>query len=321
MRAGESHISNGRGRAIVALALVAMLGVALIPTVASGKKKKKPRDFATKSLSAGLSSGNTDQLTTGCDKKFHATGGGYTVVPSFTPPASGTRTSAGVSSPSGVTAWTASDTAYTVPSVAGTFTAFVRCEKNSFAKALQVLSGTSTLAVGEGANLVINCPPGTHALNGGYSTSGPPVPSNPAKLGAEIFDSRRTGISQWTVHAINPSPDGVGPQAVTGYATCEKGGRAISEVSSTVPIFNDSRMAADPACGKGQHAVSGGFSIAPSTPSAIPTVSMDENQPVGQSAWHFGLYELPTFALPAGSTLTGTAYCRSNKPPKLKKHK
>ena len=289
------------------------------------KKKKKGPPAVTTSSQLSFASGTTVPATAHCPARTHVTGGGFNVSPPFTPPSTGLRSVTSTSHPTGPAGWHASGSAFFTPAAAGSFTTHARCESNSLGKFAEIISQTITLAPASAQTFTFSCPPGTHALSGGYAgagTAGFDYPPNmpPTNLRIIPLQSRRTSPTQWTVQALNSSAS---PAAATftGYAVCERDakGRTISEASTFVALINDSRASGDPTCaGRKQHVVSGGFLIFPNTVGGVPATAIDEFQPVGKGTWHLGLHELVNRGLPAGSSLQTYAYCA---PDTLKKKK
>lgn len=294
----------------LAAALVAVAGMT---GAADAKKKKKKPVASTRSASSPLNPGTTATATVSCTGKTHATGGGFAVAPSFTPPATGLRTLPTLDGPLGPKGWTASAAAYTNPSSSGRITTYARCEKNSAGKIAIRANTSQAIPAGFGQNLVFNCPAGTHAISGGFAGDGPTALNSLATFRIIVLQNRRTAPGQWTISGYNRS--GAPTSTLTGYAVCEanaKGG-GVSEVSTTVPLADDARTVADPTCSKKKHVVSGGFLVSPLPPGTVPVVGVDESQPVGNRSWHTGLHEFPSFTLPAGATLQAVAYCKNGK--------
>lgn len=300
-----------RRRAAVALALAALASLAAVAHAVDAKKKKKGGSVAsTRSASSPLAAGGTATATANCKGKTHATGGGFSVAPNFTPPATGLRSLPTLDGPLGNKGWTSSAAAYTNPAASGALTGFVRCEKDTAGKVVIRTNSSVPLGPGIGQNLVFNCPPGTHVISGGFAGEGPTNLASLATFRIIVLQSRRTGPGQWTVTAYNRT--GAPTATVTGYAVCELNGKgqAVSEVSTFTALTNDARAVGDPSCSKKKHVVSGGFLVTPLPPGNVPVIGVDETQPVGKRSWHTGLHEFPTFALPPGSSLQAVAYCK-----------
>ena len=310
MKAGERQRRNRR-RTAAMLFLCALVSLAGLSAVADAKKKKSKPVASTKSASSPLAAGTSATATANCSGKTHTTGGGFTVAPNFTPPATGLRTLPTLDSPLGNKGWTATSAAYTNPASVGSLTAYARCEKNSAGKIAIRSSSSASLAGGVGQSLVFNCPPGTHVISGGFGGDGPAALNSLASFRIIVLQSQRTGPGQWTITAYNRT--GAPTSTLTGYAVCEFNakGSSVSEVSSFVPVANDARTVADPTCSKKKHVVSGGFLVSPLPPGTVPVIGVDETQPVGKRSWHTGLHEFPSFTLPAGSALQAVAYCKN----------
>jgi hypothetical protein len=316
MSRGTGHKSGRRGRfaAIVGLALLVALA-GLTPAVsAKGKKKKVKNAAVTRTATAPLSAGQTEDLTAACGKGTHLSGGGFAIAPNFNPATnSGMRSISATSYPFSSSSWTASTTAFTNPASTGTFTAAARCERNALGQLSSRLSSATTLPPGALQSSVLNCTPGNHVISGGYSGTAASNPANLLGFRMVVLQSSRTGPGQWTVVAYNsnlgPSPV---PVTMTAYVLCEKNvkGRAVGEVSTSVPLADNQRASADASCGKKQHVVSGGFVVTPNGVGNVPTVGTDEFLPVGKRSWHVGLHEWQSIAMPAGSALRTIAYCK-----------
>jgi hypothetical protein len=291
-----------------------MLAIAGVAGVADAKKKKKKKKSTavTKTASGPLAAGNAAVTgSASCTGKTHMTGGGLAIAPSFAPPASGLRSVASGSSPSGAKGWSTSAGAFNNPSSFGTLTTYVRCEGNSQGQLVNTLSTSATLAQGEGSTATLNCAPGTHVISGGYSGTGIVNTANPANgYRIVILVSRRVGERTWSVFAYNSSLANT-PGTVTAYATCEKNkkGVSVSEAASpAVPVTVNTRSNADAACTGKTHVVSGGFQVTPNGAGQVPGVTIDETYPSGKKGWHVGLFNLSN--PPAGSALQAFAYCK-----------
>ncbi len=301
---------------LAALAVVALAALAATPSLAA-KKKSKKASLVTRQTPASIGPGLATTLNTPCPKKNHATGGGYLVSPSFSPGGlTGTRTAPTESRPTGFRAWAAGAAAFATPPSPGTFTSFARCEPDTAIKSIG--TGTpnfSTIPAGLSQTVTMNCTAGGKVVTAGFQTSAPPLLSDPSKRAGSVLQSRRSGPSSWTLQVGNPSPPvGAGDITLSTSFICAKGGKSISEASTTVPIGDDTRTTADVSCSKKQQVVSGGFSIAPNVAGApVPAVSVDEFHPSGSRGWHLGLYELTGFDLPAGAAVTLYAYCKKPK--------
>lgn len=321
--AATERIATSKVRAVAGA--TADLGAA--PAKKKKKKRKKNASPATTvSAQAAFASGTTVATTANCTGATHMTGGGFNVSPSFGPPGTGIRSVTSTSYPTGPTGWHASGSAFSTPLASGSFTTQVQCESNSLGKLASILSQTTTLAPASAFTFNFTCPPGTHALSGGYAGAGIAGFAYQAQNFRIIpLQSRRTSPTQWTVQAANSS-FATASATLVGYVVCERDakGRTISETSTFTPLVNDARAGGDPACTTGnQHVVSGGFLLSPNAPGpqGIPSFAIDEFQPVGKGTWHLAGHEIVGFALPAGSSLQTFAYCAPDSLPKKKKKK
>jgi hypothetical protein len=303
---------RARDRFLVAGLVVALSASAPVLATAKGKKKKKAPAAVTKTASAPLAAGSSATATASCTGKSHATGGGLAVSPNYVPNSNtGLRSLALGNTPLGSKGWVATASAYTNPASSGALTTSVRCESNALGKIALRSSSSQTLAGSTGGDIVLNCPPGTHVISGGYQ--GDP-PTNLASLNTFriiILQSRRTGPGQWTVSGYNRT--GAPTSTMTGHVVCElnRKGSGVREVSAFAPTNNDARTSADATCPKKTHVVSGGFLVSPATfPGAVPVVGIDETVPVGRRTWHVGIHEFPGAGLPPGSALQTVAYCK-----------
>jgi len=313
---GRDHDRMGRRRraaAVLSLAALASLA-AMAPAVDAKKKKKKGSPAVTRSSAVPFTQASDATVTTACPKGTHVTGGGFVVSPNFDPNSTtGLRSMNSTSHPSGNKSWTSGGSAYATPPASGSFTGFARCEKDSVGKLAVTANSTATISPGAGQNMAFNCPPGTHAISGGYS--GPSLGAFTFAIASArivVLGSRRTGAGQWTISAYNNSSSPASA-TLTGYATCELNGKgqSVSEASAFAPVVDNGRTVADATCSKKKHVVSGGFLVSPATfPGSVPFIGVDENQPTGKRGWHVGLHEFPPFALPPGSSLQATAYCK-----------
>jgi hypothetical protein len=82
------------------------------------------------------------------------------------------------------------------------------------------------------------------------------------------------------------------------------------------PIADNGRTSANATCAGKTHSVGGGFLISPTQVGTVPAVGVDQMQPVGAKAWQVGLFEYPSFAPPAGSSVAAYSYCKKNALPK-----
>ncbi len=320
MRATEGEISRGLRPALMTgvglgLAALLLLGAMIAPAMAAKKKSKKPK---TVTSTGPISPGGLTTTSASCPKGYHVTGGGQAVTPSFNPASlSGVRTLPLEAAPTPIAQWSGGAAAFTLPPVGGTLNVFGRCEANEAIKGLSSSSNTASIPLGIANTSTVTCPSGTKVLTGGFLVSGPPSSADPTKRGASVLQSRRLSTNQWIFTVANPSPpEGVGAVSATFRVLCTKGGKSISEATTTTPILNDLRTNSDATCsGKKVEVVGAGFQITPNTAGSggLPAVGIDEFQPTGKQGWHLGLYELPLFNLPIGSSVTNYAYCKKIK--------
>jgi hypothetical protein len=319
MRAREIARSSARQRSTVVLLLAALVALAgLAPALAEANKKKPKPGARTVSFGVPFSSASTRSETATCPKKTHLTGGGFAVTPHFDPTLnSGLRSVTTTSHPVGARNWTASGSAYDTPPATGIFAAYVRCERNAFARLAVTLSSSATVPPGQAANMVLDCPRRAHVVTGGYSGTGI-VGFNHTQPSYRIIplQSRRTGPREWTVFAANSAFASEGA-SITAYAVCERNGKgqAVSQASTTSTLAENGRTMADASCPGKRHVVSGGFALSPipTGAGAIPVTAIDEFQPVGSRGWHLGLHESTLFGLPPGGAVQMIAYCKQGK--------
>jgi len=307
---------TGRRLTSVALAaLAAMLAFAALGGDAEAKKKKKKPINPASTVTSVLTMGSSTSVAgaASCPGKTHATGGGFAVAPTFTPPSTGLRTLNSTSNPSGTQGWATGGSAYASPIAAGQFTTFARCERNTAGRISIRASSSLTLAPGAGQSIVFDCPSSSHAISGGYAA--PSLAAFSTAFSSHrivVVQSRRTGRGQWTISAYN-NPNSPASANLTGYAVCElnaKGSAVTQAASSLAPVINDGRTAADATCTGKTHSVSGGFLVSHAFPGAVPLVSVDESHPVGRRGWHTGLWEFPQVILPASTSLQTFVYCK-----------
>jgi hypothetical protein len=261
-----------------------------------------------------LSSSQTQSASAKCPGGMHVTGGGFSVSPVYNPAGgTGTKANVQISRPGGGKRWVATAGASQVPPSAGSFTAYARCERNSLGK-LAARRTSPTQAVGPSASQTesLVCPSGSHILFGGFGTDAPFTVSTPASSQLVVVRSQRDTSRQWTVTGYNPGPV---TATMTAYFYCEsnRGSSKVSSRSQTVPLANDGRVEANPGCPRHQHVVAGGFSIQPlPVPGiVIPSALVDESKPAGRG-WKAAAYENTGYNLPAGSSLTVSAYCKKS---------
>jgi hypothetical protein len=302
-------VSNRAGGQLGAFAAAALVALAAAAPAALAKGS-----VATASETAPLSSSQAQTASARCPGGMHVTGGGFAVSPVYSPAGgTGTKANVQVSRPDGKKRWVAAAGASQVPLSAGSFTSYARCERNSLGR-LAARRTSPTESVGPSASQTesLVCPTRTHILFGGFGTDAPFTVSNPASSQLVVVRSQRDSARQWTVTGYNP---GTVAATMTAYFYCEsnRGSSKVSSRSQTVPLANDARAEANPACPKHQHVVAGGFSIQPlPVPGiVIPSALVDESMPAGRG-WKAGAYENPGYNLPAGSTLTVSAYCKKS---------
>jgi hypothetical protein len=321
---GRETIGLSRGARLLVLALAAGLLVGVLATPAVAKKNKNKGPAVTRTASVPLAPSAQASGTAHCPGKTHVTGGGWSVANPYsangTDPIAddtGTRINHVQSQPVGLRNWIAGAAALANPSGATTFTSFARCESNPYSSTISAISQTSTVPVGEGRNLVLNCAPNAHVLTGGFSFGPPGDLADPFATRASVYESRRTDPRTWTIHLINPN-SAPSPVTITVNFLCElnRKGTQVSEASSATPIVDNGRTSATATCTGKAHSVAGGFLISPTEAGAVPAVGVDQMQPVGAKAWQVGLFEYPTFGLPAGSSVTAYSYCKKNALPK-----
>jgi hypothetical protein len=302
-------VSNRWGIRLGEFAAAALLALAATAPAALAKGS-----VATASETAPLSSSQTQTASAKCPGGMHVTGGGFAVSPVYNPAGStGTKATVQVSRPDGKKRWVATAGASQVPLSAGSFTAYARCERDSLGRLAARRSPGSPVAPSAAQSQSLSCPHGAHILYGGFSTDLPFSVPNPASSQLVVVRSERVSTRQWIVTGYNPSL--TVPATLSAYFYCEanRGSSKVSSRSSTVPLVNDSRAEAQPGCPKRQHVVSGGFSIQPLPVPGIvfPSAFVDESKPAGKG-WKAGVYESPGFNLPAGSSLTVSAYCKKS---------
>lgn len=315
MGALDDWLATRRTGRVLAAALATALAIGALGGDADAKRKKRKAKNPSTTVSAPLSIASSTSVngTAACPPKAHATGGGYAVSPSFTPPSTGVRSLSSTSYPSGTQSWVAGGSAYASPVASGQFTTFARCEKNTAGRITIRASSSLTIAPGAGQDIVFDCPPSAHVISGGYS--GPSLGAFTSDLQSHrivVLQSRRTASGQWTISAFN-NPQAPGAVTLTGYAVCEanaKGSAVTEAASAAAPVINDGRTTADATCTGRRHSVSGGYAVSHTFPGAVPLVSVDETNPVGKVGWHVGLWEYPMVILPAGATLQTFVYCK-----------
>jgi hypothetical protein len=298
---------------VAALSLAVLVAFAGVGPAADAKKKKKKKKVTavTKSATVPLNSGTAATGSASCTGKTHMTGGGLAIAPAHTPPASGLRSVAPGSSPSGAKGWSTAAGAFNTPAASGTLTSYVRCEGNNSGQLVNTLSSSATLPPGQGTTFTITCAPGTHAISGGYQGTGIVNFANPANgYRIVVLVSKRSSARAWTVNAFNSSLANTAG-TITAYVTCERDAKGVSvseAASAAVPVTLTQRSSADATCSKKAHVVSGGFSVSPNGQGAVPGVTVDETYPVGRRGWHAALYNVSN--PPPGSTLQTFAYCK-----------
>ena len=329
MGSGEKRLLGRRLTLFGIAALAALLAVGSASPAVAKKKKKKAQPAITTSAAGPLSSASTGSASASCTGNTHITGGGYAVAPhlSFGPPPSGLNAVSSTSIPAGATGWSAKADAFVVTPASGSLTTFARCESNSLSRIGVVVTGSATVPPGILANLVIQCPSGTHVVGAGYDGTGLGAYAlNNQNFRIIVLQSRRTALNEWTISAFENSVGMNPPSGTVNVAgICEKDakGRSIGEVSTFSAFGNASRATGDPTCPAKQHVVSGGYALSPipSNMGSPPIVGIDEFEPSGKSTWHLGLHTVPTQPQPPGSSVATYAYCAKDTIKKKKKKK
>jgi hypothetical protein len=318
MKGMAIYRATGRKRGLPAV-LAGLLALGALTPVVEAKKKKPRSPAVTRTAAVSLLPGTQQSATARCPKGRHISGGGFSVSPTYTASVTdaftddtGTRSVHLQSQSAGNRSWISGAAALTSPTVAGTFSAIARCERNDLGKLAVTLSGSSTIPVGQGNTTTLTCPAGTHVLTGGFAGSPPGNLADPQGRRLTMTESRRVSNSTWEIRAINPL-DAPSVATLSTNVVCERNGkRGVLENSAVLPIVDNGRTGSTVPCARRkQHVVGGGFLVSPFT-SPSPAVGIDQHQPVGQRSWQVGLYEFPTFALPTGSLLTTYAYCKRN---------
>jgi len=300
-------------------------GAEKAPPASAAKKKKKKRGRATTRTAATRFSNRSASATAACTGKSHLTGGGFAASPKFTPGSGGLPTMSVVSWPAGKKDWVASSRSFL--DAPGSFTTFARCESNKLGKTVR-LSLSGTVPAFTTTNVILDCPPTTHAVGGGYAGTPPTTPSAliPGGLRTVVLQSRRTQVGQWTVTVVtvgdaNENPPNPPPTAISGFVICERDGKRknVTEASTVAAIPENGRAEGSATCGGKRHVVSGGFNITDSIGDSSVAAALDESHPVDRKGWHVGLWEHFLFAKPANAKLHTFAYCK--KVPKKKKKK
>jgi hypothetical protein len=287
--------------------------VALIALAAASPAAAAKGSVATASQTAPLSSSQTQTASAKCPGGMHVTGGGFAVSPAYNPAGgAGTKADVQVSRPAGKKQWIAAAGAFPAPISAGSFTAYARCERNSLGHLAARRSPGDPVGPSASQSESLSCASGTHILYGGFGTDVPFSVLTPGSSELVLVRSQRISARQWVVTGYNP---GLAATTMNAYFYCEsnRGSSKVTARSQTVPLVNDARATARAGCPRHQHAVSGGFSIQPlPVPgAAIPSALVDEFKPAGKG-WSGGAYENPGFTLPAGSSLTVSAYCKKS---------
>jgi hypothetical protein len=319
---GREKIRGTGGVGLIALALLAVLLSGLLATPAVAKKKKQRPPATTVSAAVPLAPSSPASTTANCPGKTHVTGGGWSIASPYSAngtdaPAddTGTRITHLQSQPSALSSWTSGVAALAIPPSGTTFTTYARCESNTYGRTLFGVSGTSTVPIGQETTSILHCPNGTHVLTGGFSFTPPgDLSGDLASKRAMVVESRRIAPDSWEIDLVNPT--GAPAEATISLnVLCElnKKGSTVTEASSVVPIGDNGRTAATASCTGKTHAVAGGFLI---SPTVGPAIGIDQMQPAGNKAWQVALFEYPTFALPAGSSLAAYSYCKKNALPK-----
>ena len=319
---GREKTSASRGIRLAVVALLAALLAGVIAAPAVAKKKKQPT-AVTATGSVPLAPAAPAAASANCPGKTHLTGGGWSVSTPYSAndtnalgDDTGTRITHVQSQPASLLSWTAGAAAFASPPTPATFTTYARCEGNAYGRTTLGVSATVPVVVGDEKTIAINCAPRTHVLTGGFSFGPPGDLADSAGFRAVVKESRRTAPGTWEVDIVNPST-ALSEVTLSVNVLCElnrKGG-GVTEAAAPVPIADNNRASATATCTGKTHSVAGGFLI---SPTVGPVVGVDQLQPVGAKAWQVGLYEYPSFSLPAGSSLTAYSYCKKNALPKPK---
>ena len=306
---------------LAVLAALLALGIASPAVAKKKKKKKKTTPVVSVKAAVPFSSASTASTSASCTGKTHVSGGGWVVSPHFDPAGNtGLRSLNSASTALGTTGWSATQDAFAGPSASGSLTAVAQCESNQLSQIATAIAGSATVPSGTLANLILNCPTGTHVVSAGYSGSGLAAYNNNFNnLRILVLQSRRTAVNQWTISAFeNNLVAASGNISVSALCERDAKGRSIGESSTSSGFGNLSRASGDPTCPSKQHVVSGGYALSP-TASDLPVVGIDEFEPTSKSTWHLGLHSIGQ--QPAGSAVTTYAYCAKDTVKKKKKKK
>jgi hypothetical protein len=306
----QAEVSRRRIAPFAMLALAAALLLAFVAAAVDASSKNSKGK--TKSEVATLAAGARASGGLKCPDKQHASGGGLAVAQGFDPATNaGAETFPQTNYPPGKAKWRAGASSADAQQPSASLTTYLRCEKNSFGKAVAPVSRSVTIASGVAATLPVVCPPGAQVLGGGYSVS--PVfdaaAQNNTTSRMAILQSRRTSASSWTVTAVNPSQP---TSQLTVSALCEKNGKQVSTKTAFAPLPDRSRQSVKATCPSNKHVVAGGFALTPLVSNVgIPVV--DTSFPTSSRSWKVAAYGQAN--IPTGSGITGYAYCKPNKPP------
>lgn len=332
--AGAAH--RTAGRAILTVGVIALaFACVLAPAAAAKKKKKKIAVVTTSTTAVPVPPGSTQSTTASCQKGLHITGGGFAISPEFSSNGTasladdtGMKTLTQVSFPNGAGSWTSTTGSFSSPAAAGALTTFARCEHNKLGKYATTVFGSQALSSGEGTNINLQCPTGTHTLSGGFTVDKPFTNAVAASSKLFMLANYRTAPNVWTVSGFNINIGSVPVTTLTGYAICEKNGKlAVTESQASTPFSDNTSAVATAGCTKKHHAVGGGFSlspvVAPGQSGAVPAAPIEESAPVGARDWTVHSYDFPNpgFTAPPGSALTAIAYCKADSAKKKKKKK
>jgi hypothetical protein len=318
---GWEKIRGSAGVGLLVLGLLGALFLGLLATPAVAKKKKQP-PAVTVAAPVPLAPASPASATANCPGRTHLTGGGWSVANPYSANGTdapgddaGTRITHLQSQPASLFSWTAGAAAFASPPSGTTFTALARCEGNAYGRTGASLTPlTKSVPPGLEDKTDIRCSKGSHVLTAGFSLGPPGNLADSLAFRAVVKESRRIAPDTWEIDVVNPTS---APSDVTISVSvlCERNskGTSVSEASQPAPIADNGRTSATATCTGKTHSVAGGFLI---SPTVGPVVGIDQMQPAGNKAWQVGLYEYPSFSLPAGSTVTAYSYCKKNALPK-----
>jgi hypothetical protein len=180
---------------------------------------------------------------------------------------------------------------------------------------LKTRSATAAVSGGAGTavSVTANCPRGTRALGGGFSTALPN--SDHALL---VFESRRIGHRRWRASAVETDENTAG-DALTAYVNCRRLRRRARPHTASAPVPNTSSGAfehtATASCPIGSKAIAGGFRVTPWEDGGRVLI-VDASRRVGSRRWLVTSYN---FGDAADGVETAYAYCRPGKTPVARK--